>query len=649
MATYYVRKTGNNANLGTSPAQAWLTIDYAASTVAAGDTVYIGAGQYNEGVTMDTSGAAGSLISYIGDVDGANTGDAGPVIINGADELGFRYQSTPALSMNAKDFILFENLTFDVAHLTLTSSGSVVASGNSSSEGVEFRNCTFSVHYGKSQSVEWNFGTASGTPATTGLTFTRCLFFYRGIEFLWAEGAAEINLKIVFDRCVFFLAAMQGIRIYGDSSAGAQPIGGITVKSCTFITCAYGIGTDYSRSINFPVICANNLFYLCQNSIVRGSSSVANSVISNGGNVAYGAGGGMSNVTYTYGDIVYYGNNNIWFSGIHDMPFRQKMGWSPLQFLEQFTRVYIPPPNSKRGIPGELSAATQDFYGNPINSGGTSILHAWIDGSDDPITDPNSVWVSETNITDNDLESRGYTTNNGSDILNYVHAGGDNFYLTGNVTQVRVRAKVEGIAANATGSIRIYTDGLGEVLGTINVTVFGISETAWLTLTPPAGGWTTTNLAALEFKSWRDAGAGSWNVYMVQLEATVEGTASDLGAIQNRNRLDRDNSVVYDGTYSARFDGAGWHDFIIPVQAALTTIRAYARYDGSYGGGDLPQMIIMNIPGLADQTDTMTAAANTWEQLSIAFTPTSSGWVRVRLKSRDNSNGHTYFDLITQA
>jgi hypothetical protein len=78
-----VRKTGNDGNDGTNPTtQAWLTIDKAANTVAAADNVYVGAGVYRELVTMDTSGSSGNQISFIADVDGEQTGDAGLVIIS---------------------------------------------------------------------------------------------------------------------------------------------------------------------------------------------------------------------------------------------------------------------------------------------------------------------------------------------------------------------------------------------------------------------------------------------------------------------------------------------------------------------------------------------------------------------------------------
>ena len=55
--TYYVSTAGNDNNAGTLSSP-WRTIQKAANTVKAGDTVQVRAGTYNEIVTMKTSGNA---------------------------------------------------------------------------------------------------------------------------------------------------------------------------------------------------------------------------------------------------------------------------------------------------------------------------------------------------------------------------------------------------------------------------------------------------------------------------------------------------------------------------------------------------------------------------------------------------------------
>ncbi len=60
---YYVAKNGNDNNLGTELSP-WLTIQKAANTAKAGDTVYVKAGTYIEQVNFPNSGTAGNYITF---------------------------------------------------------------------------------------------------------------------------------------------------------------------------------------------------------------------------------------------------------------------------------------------------------------------------------------------------------------------------------------------------------------------------------------------------------------------------------------------------------------------------------------------------------------------------------------------------------
>lgn len=62
-AVYYVAPTGADSNPGTA-AYPWKTIQKAADSLTAGDTVYIRAGTYTERVTPQNSGSAGQVITY---------------------------------------------------------------------------------------------------------------------------------------------------------------------------------------------------------------------------------------------------------------------------------------------------------------------------------------------------------------------------------------------------------------------------------------------------------------------------------------------------------------------------------------------------------------------------------------------------------
>lgn len=63
--TYYVSPTGNDSNPGTQ-AQPWKTIQKAANTVTAGDTVYVQSGTYDERVSISASGTSSVPILFQG-------------------------------------------------------------------------------------------------------------------------------------------------------------------------------------------------------------------------------------------------------------------------------------------------------------------------------------------------------------------------------------------------------------------------------------------------------------------------------------------------------------------------------------------------------------------------------------------------------
>jgi hypothetical protein len=65
-AQYFVRSDGSNSNLGTtnSSGGAWLTIQKAATTMVAGDTVTVQAGTYTEDITSGASGNSSNRITF---------------------------------------------------------------------------------------------------------------------------------------------------------------------------------------------------------------------------------------------------------------------------------------------------------------------------------------------------------------------------------------------------------------------------------------------------------------------------------------------------------------------------------------------------------------------------------------------------------
>jgi hypothetical protein len=78
--TFFVRASGSDANGGTSPVDAWATLPYALTRLAAGDTLHVGAGTY-EPIRVTVSATASQPLQLLADRSGMFTGDAGDVLI----------------------------------------------------------------------------------------------------------------------------------------------------------------------------------------------------------------------------------------------------------------------------------------------------------------------------------------------------------------------------------------------------------------------------------------------------------------------------------------------------------------------------------------------------------------------------------------
>lgn len=82
-ANYYVRKTGNDANAGTSAGAAFKTVSRAITAAQPGDVIYIGKGTYSESITTARAGTSNAKIRLVGDKTGAYTGDKkGSIVIS---------------------------------------------------------------------------------------------------------------------------------------------------------------------------------------------------------------------------------------------------------------------------------------------------------------------------------------------------------------------------------------------------------------------------------------------------------------------------------------------------------------------------------------------------------------------------------------
>jgi len=85
-STFYVSKSGKDTNSGSFTAP-WLTIQHAANTVAAGATVYVETGVYNESVNFPNSGTLSNAITFANYPGETATIDGTGLAVNGTQGL----------------------------------------------------------------------------------------------------------------------------------------------------------------------------------------------------------------------------------------------------------------------------------------------------------------------------------------------------------------------------------------------------------------------------------------------------------------------------------------------------------------------------------------------------------------------------------
>lgn len=235
MTNYYVRTAangGSDAAAGTSAGAAWATIGKAlgASGIASGDTVYIGAGYYNEAVvTVGVSPAATTYV--IGDVTGEYTGDAGEVAWTPFNSGLSSGPTTRCLDINGKSYLHFKNLIMYAGSTTPTHFD-IQTSG---SHDITFTDCIFAAsgYRGTAGRHTTAFATASN------ILFDRCHFFSFGgfVSVILTSGTgADYNANIIYRNCTGVGVGSNGGTGFSVSKGGALANlgGGIRWENCTF-------------------------------------------------------------------------------------------------------------------------------------------------------------------------------------------------------------------------------------------------------------------------------------------------------------------------------------------------------------------------------------------------------------------------------
>lgn len=268
MSTWYIRKSGNDGSAGSSAGAAWKTFGHAlasGSGVVGGDTVYVGAGVYREAIAMTLAPA--SMVNFIGDVDGAQTGDIGEVRLTSylTDDKTVGAGGT-VIAFAAHGFCSFQKMTF-VGSTAVMFSTSGAWVGN-----VQWIDCTL---------INIGFGILNGT-ATTAIAVNalmdRCILMTNGAGFnltapLTTGADYDIGSEIRNSLGIMLGGSATFAKLAQGGGAGTFKPGGMKIRNNTIL----GGGTDIlastaNVSTTIPVLAYNNVMLGCNVALSAGVS-----------------------------------------------------------------------------------------------------------------------------------------------------------------------------------------------------------------------------------------------------------------------------------------------------------------------------------------------------------------------------------------
>ena len=670
MTNYYVRVTGSDAAAGTSPAAAWATIAHAIDNLTAGDTVYIGPGYYyhNDPAHSDYAGSNGSPIVFQGDPHGAYTGDApGPVIIGSAktdfSRVGQYRSRLMQFDGNAK-WLEFHDLVFTGGSSTNNMMEFGGAAGYSL-EGIVVEDCMFfqlgSSKYGQiGSSLHFDFGNGLVTP-TVGPRVRRC-YFTDGLTMRYTgnAGGPSIDLDFEINACVVSDGGF--LRLGG--TGGTYSCHGLRIIACSSIS-NYHEGISIFQAY-YPVYASGHLFAGLVSDgagwigIVGGS---ANTIVAEYIQPQMGVATMWTQTPYvkpgdglnfqqegnTYGCWWGYELNYIYEKYFGINPFNM---WEPLDWFG-YKNTAI-----GGGHPGYKP--TLDYYGRPfgVNRNNSYVPVGWFNGdfvSDQfPVlytwTDPDSSFTGEDNLNENDYE---YVTYSAAGTINtdYLRVQQPSVNINANQiihdVYIRPMLYMSGLAGEM--YFNFYTANEAENLGTLTFSA-SADDLHWHDLqkipNKPAGGWTVSAIENLEFRTWRNGEAGSFRAHKVVIY--LDTGQHDIGAVASRGDLQVEPSGN-DSDQSLKIVRGGFYQTTCPVVANQEiTISVDCWIDANYDG-DPPSLQVYHIPGsVSEESDTHNGFSESWDSLSVTFTPTLNGYATIRTESFDESyDGETFFDNLT--
>ncbi len=634
MAIYYVRKTGSDSNNGLSAGAAFLTLAklLGGSGMGSGDTAYIGAGQYREFIQPTLLPAVQTLI--IADVDGSHTGDPGEVQVTGyATNDRTAPSGSTLINLNGANKYTFQDFVF-------VGSWTMVSDASGGSANISFIRCAFIISGGFGNQ---NFFSIGNTPVNTALNWLidSCTFV-RGfgntvfnINPIPKPSAADLDLNFVVKNCLF-LFGTSIVLFAGTSGANTFKAGGIKMYNNTFFSTGPVIQlNDSGISTTIPCLAYNNLIYCCASTVFIANTSgqiLEDYNILNQNSALY------TNVTagsHTISDgsiaMLLYTGHEFYSVGSNLKPFGMPKPGSPLLGFGN---------NSAGPVTDILGAARPSGLVKAANGTATS-------GAAKTLTDSGASWginafagltVSIISGTGN-----GQTKSISSNTATVLTVDG-NWKTNPDSTSVY---EIYTVSGSSTGKA---TSGSTTSLTDSNA-AWGVNMWQGYTLHIDSGtgsGQTllvTSNTAtALTFAA--ATAPDSTSTYSLYRGTGINVLNPGVGCYELGQSAIRETATIRTGSNSIRIPGAGYQDFVIPVNATATNITIYARYDTAYAGTK-PSLNIVNGTecGVANATATQSGIANNWEQLTLTFTPTAQGIITIRLISSSTTPiGNAFFD-----
>lgn len=638
MATYYVRKSGNDGNDGLTPATAWLTVSKALGTtgISSGDTVYVGAGVYREDVTVTMTSATTETF-IIADTDGSHTGDIGEVILTTYEngDLGLPSAVRP-LSSNSRDFLTVIGFVFVGG---IASPQTVFI--NSASKNWKLIKC---IMVGVNGLVN-NLANIDALVGNGNHVVDSCIFYSLGAGAplrmsLALDTTNDWDTNIVITNCIF-LNGGPGIFISSTSTGSGKP-GGVRVYNCTFINGTRALLTnDANLSTTYPCRLYNSIVLYASTAAV--AANTAGQIIEDYN--FFWAATGRVNV-----DI---GRHTIaaGTSAVSQYAPLLHFGQEILRKLKS-RPLLAPTENSPFLGFGNLPNSTDhDNAGNPRPGGtilfsttGTATSATATTLSDTTQNWPHSGFVGNTIKITNGLGSGHFKS------INYNT--GNSLTVDGNWVTTPDSASEYIVYKGALATMGKPTSATSTEITDSNARWganmwlgynFAITSGLGAGQLSLVSGNTST---VITVTGALDTTPDTTSVYEMYKGSGLDYTSPSIGAYERYNTAVKETGFVNTGTSSLKIVGPGIQEFLIPVDTTQTSVKVWGRYTNQYSGIK-PQLIVHKGEGIGVDavTGTMTVGGNTWEQISVTFTATSKGVITAQLRSNSVSPaGITFFD-----